>query len=138
MRSWWCSDDLIESETLMTMINPVTLALVRSALDAGVMRQVAHANNLANVNTVGYRPFQVVFEEGLDAVREAVAEGRADNLASQALPAAQWVQLEAGTPVSLDSEVAAMTQNGLQYQALTKALGRHYALLSLAVSDGRR
>lgn len=122
----------------MTMINPVTLALVRSALDAGVMRQVAHANNLANVNTVGYRPFQVMFEEGLDAVRAAVEDGRADEIDPQSMPAAQLHQLPVGTQVSLDSEVSAMSQNGLQYQALTKALGRHYSLLSLAVSEGRR
>jgi len=122
----------------MTMINPVTLALVKSALDAGVMRQVAHANNLANANTAGFRPFGVVFEEGLGAVREAVDAGRAGELDPQTLPPAQWVQQVAGTPVNLDGEVAAMSQNGLQYQALTKALGRHYALMSLAVSDGRR
>lgn len=122
----------------MTMINPVTLALVKSALDAGVMRQVAHANNLANVNTAGYRPFQVMFEEGLEAVRASVDEGRASGIDPLDVPAAQMQQLPAGTQVNLDSEVAAMSQNGLQYQALTKALGRHYGLLSLAVSEGRR
>lgn len=122
----------------MTMIDPVTLALVRSALDAGVMRQVAHANNVANSNTAGYRPFQVMFEEGLDEVREAVDGGRATELDPVEVPAAQMQQLPAGTAVSLDAEVAAMSQNALQYQALTKALGRHYALLGLAISEGRR
>jgi flagellar basal-body rod protein FlgB len=122
----------------MSMIDPVTLALVKSALDAGAMRQVAHANNVANASTAGYQPFHVVFEERLDAVREAVHEGRAQELNIADLPAAQLQVDESARAVSLDQEVAALSQNALQYQALTKALSRHYALLGMAVTDGRR
>jgi len=122
----------------MSMIDPVTLALVKSALDAGAMRQVAHANNVANASTAGYQPFHVVFEERLDAVREAVRDGRAQELNIADLPAAQLQVDESASAVSVDQEVAALSQNALQYQALTKALSRHYALLGMAVTDGRR
>ena len=122
----------------MSMIDPLTLALVKSALDAGAMRQVAHANNVANASTPGYQPFHVVFEEWLDAVREAVHEGRTQALNIADLPVAQ-LQVDAqAAAVSLDQEVAALSQNALHYQALTKALSRHCALLGMAVSDGRR
>lgn len=111
----------------MSMIDPVTLALVKSALDAGVLRQAAHANNLANAQTEGYRPFKVVFEERLQGLLDAGA-----------VPAAEMVtDVDAG-PVSPDAEVAALSQNALHYQALAKALGKQYGLLSLALSDGRR
>ena len=122
----------------MSMIDPVTLALVKSALDAGAMRQLAHANNVANASTAGYQPFHVVFEERLDAVREAVRDGRAQELNIADLPAAQLQVDESASAVSVDQEVAALSQNALQYQALTKALSRHYALLGMAVTDGRR
>lgn len=122
----------------MSMIDPVTLALVKSALDAGVMRQVAHANNLANASTQGYQPFKVVFEERLDAVRAAVQQGRAGGLDPALLPAAEMVAEPEAGPVSLDNEVGALSRNALHYQALTRALSKQYALLNLAISEGKR
>jgi flagellar basal-body rod protein FlgB len=122
----------------MSIIDPVTLGLVRSALDAGALRQVAHANNVANANTSGYHRFQVVFDEHLDEVRAALRQGRAQQLNVSELPAAQMREESVATTVSLDTEVAAMSQDALQYQALTKALSRHLGLLGMAASDGRR
>ena len=122
----------------MSIIDPVTLGLVKSALDAGTLRQVAHANNVANINTGGYRPFRVMFDEQLDEVRSAVREGRVRQLNASELPAAQMQEESTAGASSLDAEVAAMSQDAFQYQALTKALSRHLALLGMATSDGRR
>lgn len=122
----------------MSMIDPVTLALVKSALDASQLRQVAHANNLANVGSEGYRPFKVVFEERLGAVRSAIAEGRTADLSASGLPAAELLRDDDAVAVSLDTEVAALSRNSLHYQALVKALSKQYALMNLAVSEGRR
>ncbi len=120
----------------MTMIDPVTLSLVKSALDAGMLRQVAHANNIANVNTPGYKPFSVRFEERLGAVRDALDAGDTASLAAADIPPATlFVDESATTPPSLDTEVAATSENALQYQALTHALGQQYALLNLAMSS---
>ncbi len=120
----------------MTMIDPVTLSLVKSALDAGTLRQVAHANNIANVNTAGYKPFAVRFEERLGAVRDAIDAGDTASLSSAEIPAASmFVDDAAATPLSLDTEVAATSENALHYQALSHALGQQYALLSLAMSS---
>ncbi len=123
----------------MTMIDPVTLSLVKSALDAGMLRQVAHANNIANTNTPGYKPFAVSFEERLGAVRDAIAAGDTASLSAGDISAARmFVDNAATAPPSLDSEVAATSENALQYQALTHVLSRQYALLSLAMTgEGR-
>lgn len=122
----------------MSLINPVTLALVRSALDAGSLRQAAVAHNIANASTDGFRPFRVVYEERLDAVRSLVRDQRTNEIDPGALPAAQLRQEADARPVSLDSEVAALSQNALQYQALSKALGHQFALMSMATSEGKR
>ena len=123
----------------MTMIDPVTLSLVKSALDAGMLRQVAHANNIANANTPGYKPFAVSFEEGLGAVRDAIGAGDTASLTAGDIPPARmFVDQAATTPPSLDSEVAATSENALQYQALTHLLGQQYSLLNLAMTgEGR-
>ncbi len=123
----------------MTMVDPVTLSLVKSALDAGMLRQVAHANNIANVNTPGYKPFAVSFEERLGAVRDAIAAGDTTSLtADDIAPARMFPDLSATTPPSLDSEVAATSENALHYQALTHALGQEYALLNMAMTGEAR
>ena len=122
----------------MPMIDPVTLTLVKSALDAGALRQAVHAHNVANAGTPGHQPFQVVYEHRLDSVREALRAGRAAQIDVREIPSAQVVRDDTAGPVSLDTEVAAMSRDALHYQALTNALGRHYALLGLAISEGRR
>jgi len=123
----------------MSMIDPVTLALVKSAMDAGALRQIAHANNIANVNTPGYKPFSVAYEEGLSQVREAVLAGRASALRVEDVPVPELRADPLATGASsLDVEVAELSRNALNFQALTKALSRHYALLGMAISDGRR
>jgi flagellar basal-body rod protein FlgB len=40
--------------------------------------------------------------------------------------------------VLLDLEVAHLAQNGVQYQALVTGLSKHYAVLALAVGDGKK
>ena len=123
----------------MSMIQPATLALVHAALDAGSLRQVAHANNIANAATPGYRPLAVSFEERLDAVRDAIAGGSVASLEPSDIPAATlFTDLSATAAPGLDTEVARASENALHYQALTHALGQQYSLLEMAMSSGGR
>lgn len=121
----------------MSMIDPATLALVKSALDAGSLRQAVHAHNVANASTPGYQPFQVQFEQQLDGVRDALRQGGLSQLSAGDVPAARVERDASANGVSVDAEVAALSRNTLHYQALTDALSRQYALLSLAISEGR-
>ena len=121
----------------MPMIDSVTLALVKSALDAGALRQVAHANNIANANTPGYKPLAVSFEERLSAAREAVGAGNASQLSSADIPVAVMYTDTAVTALpGMDSEVASASKNALHYQALTRVLSHQYGLMNLALSNG--
>lgn len=117
-------------------IEGVTSAALGVALDAAVLRQQAIASNIANANSLGYVRQTVSFDRQVDALA----------LAARGEPArpGQFAQLrprieaaEAG-PVRLDMEVAQMAENAAHYQALLKGLQRHYAVLSSAVSDGKK
>jgi flagellar basal-body rod protein FlgB len=112
-------------------IEALTLPALTTAMDAALIRQQVIANNIANANTQGFRPQQVSFDVAFDAA--AAAEG--EPLSVQLQP---QVGLSVDGAVRLDSEVAAMAQNGAHYQALLKALNRHLSVLSSAVSDGKR
>lgn len=112
-------------------IEALTLPALSTAMDAAVIRQQVIANNIANANTEGFRPQRVSFAMALDAAGAAEGSQVSARLEPQ-------VSLTSDGAVRLDSEVAAMAQNGAHYQALLKALNRHLSVLASAVSDGKR
>ena len=124
------------------MVSPVestTGVLLGMALDAAQMRQQAIAQNMANVNTPGYRPLSVRFEEHLTSQRETLARGGNVNLASMASFRPSMV--ESSNPeetVALDDQVAQLSANVLHHHVLLRALNKHFALMGLAINDGKR
>lgn len=123
----------------MSLIDQSTVGLVSMALDATTLRQQAIAQNIANANTPGYQRVGVSFESHLGALRNTVRQGGTPSLASlrDFRPAMELVGAP-GDPVSLDMEVAALSENTLQQQALLKVLNKHLGLLSTAINEGKR
>jgi flagellar basal-body rod protein FlgB len=109
------------------------------ALDATTLRQQAIAQNIANANTPGYQRVGVTFESHLGALQNVVRQGGAPSLSSlhNFRPALELVGAP-GDAVSLDMEVAALSENTLQQQALLKLLNKHLGLLSTAINEGKR
>lgn len=126
-------------------IDPVsgpTTALVRTALDAALMRHQMHATNIANASVAGYQPMRLDFG---DAMARARADIQAGGMAHGGVAglSPDIVPLEDGyghraDKVELDVEVAAIAHNTLAYQALMKGLSRYMGILGIAMSDGRR
>ncbi len=119
----------------MNFIDPATLQLVSRALDAGALRHQAIAQNIANANVAGAKASRVQFEELLGNIPTDLAAGR--GFKAEDVPAPQVVTA-AGRPIALDDEMAALSSNSLQYQALLKAMSRQLSILSVAVQEGRR
>jgi flagellar basal-body rod protein FlgB len=122
----------------MNLIDPATSALLSKALDAASLRHAVHAHNIANANSQGFKPVQVQFEEHMAHLRDALLRGEQVSARDVKGVEATLTPAAYGTTVELDHEVAALSQNSLQYQALIKALDRQIGMMSLAVSDGRR
>lgn len=124
------------------MVSPVdstTSVLLGMALDAAQMRQQAIANNIANATTPGYRPMSVRFEEQLASQRETLARGGNVSLAS--LSDFRPALLTSSNPdetVALDDQVAQLSGNVLHHQVLLRALNKHFALMGLAINEGKR
>ncbi|MDF0606921.1 flagellar basal body protein [Neisseriaceae bacterium TC5R-5] len=100
--------------------------IVHTALDGLQLRQQALAQNIANLNTPGYQPLRVDFEQALS---QAVAGN------TRAQPAQVYSSSE---PVSLNREVAMLSETVLRYQTLLKGLNQQLAVLHLAISEGKR
>ena len=123
-------------------LESVTTAILGLAMDAASLRQQAIAANIANANTAGYVPQGVSFEAQLEDARRGLrSEGRIDPFAIAGvkvqMQALQNSSGQAGA-IQLDSEVAALAQNTMQYQVLAKGLNKHFAILESAFSDGKR
>lgn len=120
----------------MNFIDPATLQLVSRALDAGAMRHQAIAQNIANANVAGAQALRVQFEELMGSLPADVASGQ--GFKAEDVPTPQLMTESASHPIALDEEMAALSSNSLQYQALLKAMGRQLSILSVAVQEGRR
>lgn len=121
----------------------VTLSAVRLALDAASLRQQAIAANIANASTPGWAPLRVSFEAQLEDARRALEGGGRLDAASLA-GVEPRLEAEAvdgfGLPaqVMLDAEMAELSRNSVQYQALLRGLRSHLGLLAAAIADGKK
>jgi flagellar basal-body rod protein FlgB len=111
-------------------------AIIGVALDATTMRHQAIAHNIANVNTPGYHALGVSFEGSLAQARAEAQAGRP--LTPSMMADLQPRMEEDGSgAVSLEMEIAHLSENTLQHQTLLKMLSRHYANLRTAITDGK-
>jgi flagellar basal-body rod protein FlgB len=116
-------------------IEALTTQSLSLALDAAAMRQQVIAANIANANVQGYTAKTVTF----DAVM-ASAFGATSGAGSATLDAHIVPRLDAdGLPhaVQIDSEMAELSMNQLQYQTLVAGLNKHLSVLSAAIADGK-
>lgn len=120
----------------MKLIDPATLQLVHRALDAGALRHQAIAQNIANAHVAGARAMRVKFEELLGPVQQEVGAGRP--FKAEDVPTPLAVPDAVDHEIALDEEMAALSSNSLQYQALLRALSRQLGILSVAMQEGRR
>jgi flagellar basal-body rod protein FlgB len=120
------------------MSGDLTVGAVRMALDLNKLRAEVASMNIVNTATQG-APVFVVDHSAVDAVLQAAA-GENPGSVSQQLTESQVPTLavvdtrhDVERP-TLDVLVADSVSAGLNYQSLTESLGRHFALMRLAIS----
>jgi len=118
----------------MLKTTPTTEFLAR-ALDVSALRQSVHSANIANATVPGFHRLEVRFDQVLERVTLAAAQGSSGREVSAATPNAAVVSTS--SEVKLDEEVAAMAHNALRYQTLLTALQKGGALLRMAIREGR-
>lgn len=120
------------------MTADLTVGAVRMALDLNKLRAEVASMNIVNAATSG-APMFVVDHAAVDAVLQAAAsqdpESARQSLIDPESPTLTVVDTRYDLPrPSLDELVADSVSAGLNYQALTESLGRHFALMRLAIS----
>ena len=139
------------------MINRLTsddmMELVHHALDAASMQHMALSNNIANVDTPGFKRSEVVFSEKLRSAIEAKAQAngtlemaRTDDkhiatdldqdLSSIKPELVQQYQTSFRNDqnnVDIDVEMAKLAQNTVIYQALAQIKAGQYSTIKSAI-----
>lgn len=131
------------------------LALERvlsNAMDAAALRQRVAADNIANVNTPGFRRRFVRFEDELSraATGQAAVGTRTDkghiplgrpkvtDVRPQVVADRTSVVRNDGNNVDIDREMALNAAAELQYAALTQVVSTRYKMVRSAITQGGR
>ena len=125
-----------------------TVESLSRALDYHLERHNVIASNVANVDTPGFRPLDLVrpTESGfgeqtalaLRATRHGHIGSFGEQESSQLVPVEDQFALAGadGNAVSLEREMAKLAANDLRYETATKVVSRQLAMLRYAASDG--
>ncbi|SDY80975.1 flagellar basal-body rod protein FlgB [Micromonospora pattaloongensis] len=112
------------------MFDDVSSAAMRVALDGLAMRQRAIADNIANVETPGYRARKVKFEAALST---AISAGRSPFEAQPTVEQSLEPTRLNGNNVNLDQETLSNIDTGLRYQLALRALDGRYDTLRTVI-----
>jgi flagellar basal-body rod protein FlgB len=110
------------------VFDSVTFKALSSALDGLAARQRAVANNIANVNTPGYRAQRVSFE---DALAKSVALGNGSVVAATNR-SEEPTRLD-GSNVNLDTETLSNIDTVLRYQFASQAIDGQFSSIRTAI-----
>jgi flagellar basal-body rod protein FlgB len=114
------------------------IAIIEAGIKAEGLRQKAIANNVANLETPGYRRIDVKFEELLAKSLDSSGSVDLSKLEPQLYRPRQTPVKSNGNDVTLESEVGAMIKNSLRYTTYIRLLNKKYRAIELAINVGAR
>jgi flagellar basal-body rod protein FlgB len=117
----------------MSGTNSVT-DLIEAGIKAENLRQKAIANNIANLETPGYRRFEVKFEELLANAMNSSGPVNLDDIEPEFYQPMQTAVKLNGNDVNLESEVGQMIKNSLRHTAFIRLLNKKYKQIESAMN----
>lgn len=128
--------------------------LMRSALSALALRQRTITNNIANVDTPGFRASDVSFEQRLQSAMGGLggalelkrtnaahltASGTAgSSVSGELVTSSNTVLREDGNNVDIEQQMLRLSETVITYGALARLASGRLALMRSAISEGRR
>lgn len=120
----------------------IASTVLSKTLDAAAARQRTIANNIANVETPGYKRSEVSFEDQLRQIvdsksRNDVREGL-KTLSPMRRVDADSPSRSDGNNVNIDAEISGLARNSLTDKAASVLLEAKIAMLRSAIMEGKR
>ena len=108
--------------------------LIDAGIKAETLRQKAIANNIANLETPGYRRIDVKFEELLARCLRSSEEFDLSQVEAQIYRPKQTPVKSNGNDVNLEAEIGQMVKNTLRHKAYIRLLRKKYTQIDLAIT----
>lgn len=109
--------------------------MLEAGLRAEAMRQQAIANNVANLQTPGYRRLDVRFEELLTKAMESGEDFDLEELEPELYQPKNTAIKGDGNDVNLEVEVGELVKNSLRQKAFVRVLNKKYNQIDQAVNN---
>jgi flagellar basal-body rod protein FlgB len=117
----------------MSKINNI-VEIIEAGIRAESLRQKAIANNVANLQTPGYRRVDVQFKELLAKALDSSGAVDLNEIEAQIYQPKNTAVKSNGNDVSMEVEVGEMVKNTLRHKAYIRLLQKKYRQLELAIN----
>ena len=114
--------------------------LLEKMLDVSSVKHKVIANNIANVNTPGYKKMEVSFADQLEKALNESSMNKFDTLQPKIViskeDTSETVRND-GNNVDMDKEVSSLVKNTLTYSIYTQLLAKKYEGIKSAIEGSR-
>jgi flagellar basal-body rod protein FlgB len=109
------------------------IGLLEAGIKAEGLRQRAIANNVANLETPGYRSLDVKFEKLLAKALQSQQGLEGEEVEAEVYQANETPLRPNGNDVSLETEIGKMIKNSLKHKAYIRLLSKKYNQINEAI-----
>lgn len=120
----------------MSKINDI-IDVIGAAVKAESLRQKTIANNVANLQTPGYRRVDVKFQDLLAKALESSGAVDLNDIEAEIYQPQNTPVKSDGNDVNLEMEVGEMVKNSLRHKAYVRLLQKKYQQIDLAMDLNR-
>ncbi|MGC8668610.1 MAG: flagellar basal body rod protein FlgB [Chthonomonadales bacterium] len=120
------------------ILEPKAFQAASAALDGLSARHAAIADNIANVNTPGYKRKDVVFEAQLaEALQSSRPGSRLPQLVPQVVRDTATTLRTDGNNVDIEREAVALAENSIRYEAITEYVANFFINLKQVINGAK-
>ncbi len=136
---------------MIDLFSSDAFSALQEGLDAASLRQQVIANNVANINTPGYKAQDVSFEDEFKQALDNTDEPQLKQTDPRHLPGVNPlssvginIQTLGGTSmrndgnnVDIDDEMSKLAENNIRYNAMAQLMGTRFKMLNYAINGGK-
>lgn len=122
----------------MLLAQDKTSVLLEKSLGVAALRYEVTANNLANIDTPGFKKSYVVFEDILQSAMDRQGEVHSiKDVQPQVEKETSTSLRQDGNNVDLEEEMTQLVMNTVNYNFSAQQLNKKFAMLKYVISEGR-
>ena len=126
---------------MIELIGSITNNVLAKAIEKTTIENKLIANNIANINTSGYRPLTTQNSDAYNQLISAITDKNytsIQNLVDEWKPENDVVFRSTAEKVSLNQEMVKLAKNTLLFESLVTAKSQLSSILSVAIKGGNQ